>query len=84
MKIETRATTVAEMVPELRAWAHSLRSSQKLADELVEDTLELAINDLDQVAPKADTRRWLYSLMVDIHSGRRKSRAAAARKLMRG
>ena len=83
MKIETRATTVAEMVPELRAWAHSLRSSQKLADELV-DTLELPINDLDQIAPKADTRRWLYSLMVDIHSGRRKSRAAAARKLMRG
>ncbi|MNR61664.1 hypothetical protein D3C85_1834810 [compost metagenome] len=59
MKIEVRQTSVAEMVPEIRAWAQSLGSSQRSVDDFLEDTIELAIEDLDQVAPTADTRRWL-------------------------
>lgn len=63
-------TTVVELLPELSAWARSLSDSQSEARALTEQTLEYAIDHVEDFIATSDLRAWLVRLMVELHLGR--------------
>lgn len=71
---ESREISVVEILPDLEFWARSVRPHPDFANELVEDTLELAIEHVEDLRAASNVRRWLFIAMIDIHVGRRQSR----------
>ncbi|SDA92876.1 Sigma-70 region 2 [Sinorhizobium sp. NFACC03] len=59
-------TTVVDLLPELAAWARRLSPSPEAATELTEQTLEYAIEHLDEFVNTSDVRGWLVNLMVEL------------------
>ena len=55
-----------EHLPRLRRYARALTGDLNRADDLVQDTLERALNKLDLWQPGSDLRAWLFTLMHNL------------------
>ena len=55
-----------EHLPRLRRYARALTGDVNRADDLVQDTLERALNKLDLWQPGSDLRAWLFTLMHNL------------------
>ncbi|MGN7803133.1 hypothetical protein ACTJKE_10420 [Ensifer sp. 22521] len=64
-------TTVVDLLPDLSAWARSLTASPSEATALTEQTLEYAIDHIEEFIAISDVRGWLVRLMVELRLGRR-------------
>lgn len=53
-------------IPRLRRYARALTREPALADDLVQDTLERALDKLDLWQPGSDLRAWLFTLMHNL------------------
>ncbi|ANK76685.1 hypothetical protein FA04_28585 (plasmid) [Ensifer adhaerens] len=62
---------VVDLLPDLSAWARSLTASPSEATALTEQTLDYAIEHVEEFIATSDVRRWLVRLMVELRLGRR-------------
>ncbi|KRD56453.1 hypothetical protein [Ensifer sp. Root278] len=70
-------TTVVDLLPDLSAWARSLTASPREATALTEQTLEYAIDHIEEFIAISDVRGWLVRLMVELRLGRRQLQRSA-------
>lgn len=66
------------LIPRLRRYARALTGDRPRADDLVQDTLERAVNKWALWRPGTDLRAWLFTIMHNVHvnQARRASREA--------
>jgi RNA polymerase sigma-70 factor (ECF subfamily) len=57
---------VASHIPRLRRYARALVGDRHRADDLVQDTLERALNKLHLWRPGSDMRAWLFAIMHNV------------------
>jgi len=62
-----------EHIPRLRRYAHALCSDRYAADDLVQDTLERALNKLHLWQPGSNMRAWLFSIMHSVFANQWRS-----------
>ena len=62
-----KVEAVLREVPRLRRYAVALLSDRGRADDLVQDTLERALSRLQLWQSGTDMRRWLFTIMHNIH-----------------
>jgi RNA polymerase sigma-70 factor (ECF subfamily) len=55
-----------DCVPRLRRYARSLLRNRELADDLVQDTLERALRQIDRFQKGSDLRAWLFTIMHNV------------------
>jgi RNA polymerase sigma-70 factor (ECF subfamily) len=67
---------IAEHIPRLRRYARALVGDQHAADDLVQDTLERAINKRHLWRPGSDLRAWLFAIMHNVFVNQLRSRQA--------
>ena len=67
---------IAEHIPRLRRYARALVGDQYAADDLVQDTLERAINKRHLWRPGSDLRAWLFAIMHNVFVNQLRSRRA--------
>lgn len=60
------ANAVIEHIPRLRRYARTLAPDHDAVDDLVQDTLERALNKLHLWRPNSDMRAWLFSIMYRV------------------
>ncbi|MBD9650161.1 sigma-70 family RNA polymerase sigma factor [Ensifer sp. ENS09] len=60
-------TTIVNLLSELLAHARSLCPSYEAATDLTEQTLEYAIEHVDEFGDGSDVKEWLVRMMVEIH-----------------
>jgi RNA polymerase sigma-70 factor, ECF subfamily len=60
------AETIAPHIPRLRRYARALLGDQHAADDLVQDTLERALNKRHLWRPGSDLRAWLFAIMHNV------------------
>jgi RNA polymerase sigma-70 factor (ECF subfamily) len=65
---------VAQYIPRLRRYARALVGDQYAADDLVQDTLERAINKRHLWRPGSDLRAWLFAIMHNVFVNQLRSR----------
>jgi RNA polymerase sigma-70 factor (ECF subfamily) len=72
----SRPDAVAAEIPRLRRYARALLGDSGEADDLIQDTLERAIGRLHQWREGDNPRKWLFSILHNLHVDglRRKSR----------
>jgi RNA polymerase sigma-70 factor (ECF subfamily) len=70
------AETIAPHIPRLRRYARALTGDQHAADDLVQDTLERAINKHHLWRPGSDLRAWLFAIMHNVFVNQLRARAA--------
>lgn len=63
-------------IPRLRRYAIALLRDRAAADDLVQDTLERAINKYHLWRPGSDLRAWLFAIMHNVYVNQLRSRAA--------
>jgi RNA polymerase sigma-70 factor (ECF subfamily) len=63
-------------IPRLRRYARALVGDRYAADDLVQDTLERAINKYHLWRPGSDLRAWLFAIMHNVYVNQLRSRAA--------
>jgi RNA polymerase sigma-70 factor (ECF subfamily) len=68
--------SLAQHIPRLRRYARALVRDRYAADDLVQDTLERAINKFHLWRPGSDLRAWLFAIMHNVHVNQLRSRAA--------
>jgi RNA polymerase sigma-70 factor, ECF subfamily len=68
--------SLAPHIPRLRRYARALVGDRYAADDLVQDTLERAINKFHLWRPGTDLRAWLFTIMHNVHVNQLRSRAA--------
>ncbi len=68
--------TLTPHIPRLRRYARALVGDRYSADDLVQDTLERAINKFHLWRPGSDLRAWLFAIMHNVHVNQLRSRAA--------
>jgi RNA polymerase sigma-70 factor (ECF subfamily) len=68
--------TIAPHIPRLRRYARALAGDQHAADDLVQDTLERAINKHHLWRPGSDLRAWLFAIMHNVFVNQLRARAA--------
>ena len=68
--------SLASHIPRLRRYARALVRDRYAADDLVQDTLERAINKFHLWRPGSDLRAWLFAIMHNVHVNQLRSRAA--------
>jgi len=68
--------TLTPHIPRLRRYARALVRDRYAADDLVQDTLERAINKFHLWRPGSDLRAWLFAIMHNVHVNQVRSRAA--------
>ncbi len=68
--------TLTPHIPRLRRYARALVGDRYAADDLVQDTLERAINKFHLWRPGSDLRAWLFAIMHNVHVNQLRSRAA--------
>jgi RNA polymerase sigma-70 factor (ECF subfamily) len=61
------AARIAELIPRLRRYARALAGDRSAADDLVQDTLERALNKLHLWRRGTDLRAWLFTIMHNVH-----------------
>ena len=64
---------VAEHIPRLRRYARALTGNRYAVGDLVQDTLERALNKLHLRRPGSDMRAWLFSVMHNVFVIQRRS-----------
>jgi RNA polymerase sigma-70 factor, ECF subfamily len=64
---------VVEHIPRLRRYARALTRDRHAGDDLVQDTLERAVNKLHLWRPGSDMRAWLFSIMHNVFVNQRRS-----------
>jgi RNA polymerase sigma-70 factor (ECF subfamily) len=67
---------IAEHIPRLRRYARALAGDPHAADDLVQDTLERAINKRHLWRPGSDLRAWLFAIMHNVFVNQLRSRQA--------
>jgi RNA polymerase sigma-70 factor (ECF subfamily) len=67
---------IAEHIPRLRRYARALVGDQYAADDLVQDTIERAINKRHLWRPGSDLRAWLFAIMHNVFVNQLRSRRA--------
>ena len=74
--MSTRREAVAAEIPRLRRYARALVGDDGEADDLIQDTLERALARLDQWRDGDTPRKWLFSILHNLHVDalRRRSR----------
>ena len=60
------ANLVVDYIPRLRRYARVLTRNRCAIDDLVQDTLECALNKLHLWRPGSDMRAWLFSIMHSV------------------
>jgi len=60
------ANLMVEYIPRLRRYARALTRDHHAVDDLVQDTLERALNKLHLWRPDSDMRAWLFSVMHSV------------------
>ncbi|MCG6875993.1 MAG: RNA polymerase sigma factor [Betaproteobacteria bacterium] len=63
-------------IPRLRRYARALVGDRYAADDLVQDTLERALNKFHLWRPGSDLRAWLFAIMHNVFVNQLRSRAA--------
>ncbi|MEW5769586.1 MAG: sigma-70 family RNA polymerase sigma factor [Pseudomonadota bacterium] len=58
---------ILPFIPQLRRYARALVGSEPAADDLVQDTLERALNKFHLWQPGSNLRAWLFSVMHNVH-----------------
>lgn len=61
-----QANLIIEHIPRLRRYASALTRDRHAVDDLVQDTLERALNKLHLWRPGSDMRAWLFSVMYNV------------------
>ena len=69
-------TEVAQHIPRLRRYARALVGERHAADDLVQDTLERAINKFHLWRPGSDLRAWLFAIMHNVFVNQIRARGA--------
>jgi RNA polymerase sigma-70 factor (ECF subfamily) len=64
--VSSRDAIVAE-IPRLRRYARALTGSPDTADDLVQETLQRALEKLSMWQRERDLRPWLFSIMHNLH-----------------
>ncbi len=59
-------------VPRLRRYARALIRNHDLADDLVQDTLQRALQRLEQFERNTDLRAWLFTIMHNLFANQRR------------
>lgn len=67
---------IAPHIPRLRRYARALAGDQHAADDLVQDTLERAINKRHLWRPGSDLRAWLFTIMHNVFVNQLRNRQA--------
>lgn len=67
---------VAAHIPRLRRYARALVGDRYRADDLVQDTLERALNKFHLWRPGSDLRAWLFAIMHNVFINQLRSRGA--------
>jgi len=62
-----KVEAVLREVPRLRRYAVALLADRSRADDLVQDTLERALSRLHLWSSGTDMRRWLFTIMHNLH-----------------
>lgn len=65
---------VIAYIPRLRRYARALLGERSAADDLVQDTLERALNKLHLWKRGTDLRAWLFTVMHNVHVNQVRSR----------
>lgn len=65
---------VAAHIPRLRRYARALVGDRYRADDLVQDTLERALNKFHLWRPGSDLRAWLFAIMHNVFVNQLRSR----------
>ncbi len=68
------AAQVVAYIPRLRRYARALVGERAAADDLVQDTLERALNKLHLWKRGTDLRAWLFTVMHNVHVNQVRSR----------
>ena len=76
ISVASRREAVAAELPRLRRYARALLGDDGEADDLIQDTLERALARLQQWRDGDSPRKWLFSILHNLHVDglRRKSR----------
>jgi RNA polymerase sigma-70 factor (ECF subfamily) len=69
-------TDVAVHIPRLRRYARALVGERHAADDLVQDTLERALNKFHLWRPGSDLRAWLFAIMHNVFVNQLRARGA--------
>ncbi len=67
---------IARHIPRLRRYARALVADRYAADDLVQDTLERALNKFHLWRPGSDLRAWLFAIMHNVFINQLRSRGA--------
>jgi RNA polymerase sigma-70 factor (ECF subfamily) len=67
---------IAPHLPRLRRYARALAGDPHAADDLVQDTLERAINKRHLWRPGSDLRAWLFAIMHNVFVNQLRARQA--------
>ncbi|MHA1523675.1 MAG: sigma-70 family RNA polymerase sigma factor [Alphaproteobacteria bacterium] len=70
-----RHHAIAEQIPRLRRYARALVGNAVDADDLVQDCLERALARLDQWRDGDSPRRWMFTILHNIHVDRLRAQA---------
>jgi len=67
---------IEQHIPRLRRYARALTGERVSADDLVQDTLERALNKLHLWRRGSDLRAWLFTIMHNVYVNQLRSRSA--------
>ena len=68
------SSQVVALIPRLRRYARALAGDRAGADDLVQDTLERALNKFHLWKRGTDLRAWLFTVMHNVHVNQIRSR----------
>lgn len=66
---------IEQHIPRLRRYARALTGDRTVADDLVQDTLERALNKLHLWRRGSDLRAWLFTIMHNVYVNQLRSRS---------
>jgi RNA polymerase sigma-70 factor (ECF subfamily) len=67
---------ITQHIPRLRRYARALVGDRYAADDLVQDTLERAMNKFHLWRPGSDLRAWLFAIMHNVFINQLRSRGS--------
>lgn len=65
---------IEQHIPRLRRYARALTGERSAADDLVQDTLERALNKFHLWRQGSDLRAWLFTVMHNVHVNQLRAR----------